>query len=646
MSLSTLSLALFLALHSLHLGLAMQLPLVTWIGGGAALLASLRLVTVERPTRGLVFVLLAVGAIGGSQVLEDWAVEGSWPQTSGLSAGLVLALLSYQLWLFAARAKTNSEVVLDSDTQTILALGLPLTLLISPPESTVVFLFGTPVALITVGILLLASIALLADRCAGLLMSRLALLLPLALLTPVVTVLLESGQGPIIEALGDLLPTPRQRTRTGFSPYQQLSPSVFLRPTNRAVMRIETDSLPSAYLVGNRLVRLDEDLRWQPSNRRQDSPVVPDAEGLTTGEWRYEIDNHHFSRGTTTRKSLVVRSLSNDNYIFVSPGTRHVTGRFAAMVESVAGVWTVAFERGADRRWQFESGGDPLPDSIDEENLELPGFWDAALQAKSSGFVAPRRQQTVDNLLLHFRGRRYSLRTDFDSKKPFHDFFLNDKAGYCFWFATATTLALRANGIPSRLVGGYAIHERLSSRLYLVRQRDAHSWVEWQDKSGYWHTIDPTPATIVTFFDGYGSSILSNWYHNLAGHWEILIDSILADALMANLVRYGGLLILVFLFIREYRRIRGEQAMVDGRSLQWQQLWQRFLSMSNLPTQASWTVLTYVDNLPADWPSERKSAVRKFLEVYNLLRFSDHDGQAVRTVEKALQECSEAIRSQ
>ena len=56
--------------------------------------------------------------------------------------------------------------------------------------------------------------------------------------------------------------------------------------------------------------------------------------------------------------------------------------------------------------------------------------------------------------------------------------------------------------------------------------------------------------------------------------------------------------------------------------------------------------MTYANNLPADWPSERKSAVREFLEVYNLVRFSDSDDQAVRTVEKALEECSGAIRNQ
>ena len=154
------------------------------------------------------------------------------------------------------------------------------------------------------------------------------------------------------------------------------------------------------------------------------------------------------------------------------------------------------------------------------------------------------------------------------------------------------------------------------------------------------HTnFDPDQPFHDFFFNDYASSILSTWYHNLASHWEILIDSILADALMANLVRYGGLLILVFLFVREYRGIRGQQARVDSRVLQWQRLWQRFLSMSKLPAQASWTAMTYVNNLPADWPSERRSAVREFLEVYNRMRFSDNDGRAIRTVEEALEEC-------
>ncbi len=645
MSLSNWLLASFLVLLSLQLRLSMELPPVVWIGGGASLLAGLRNASLERPTGGLVFVLLVTGGFLGNQVLEDWAVEGSWAQSNGLGAGVVLSLFIYMLWLFAARRKSSSELVLDRDTQIILVLGLLLMLLLAPPDSTVAILFGVPVALLTVIGVLLASLVLIADRCSGLLLARLLLLVPLVLIVPLMVVLLGLGQGPVIAALGNLFPTSSNFTPTGFSPYQQLRASVFLRPSNRAVMRIDADGQPNPYLAGNRLVRLDEELVWQPSILPRRSLSTLDAESLPSGEWRYEIDNHDYSAGSTEAQSLTVHNLSRDNYIFVIPGTSHVTGRFGAMSKGVADVWTLDFDRGADRRWRLEMDSDPIPKIASDENLQLPGFWDAALQEKSREFLGEGQQQTVYNVLGHFRGREYSLQTDFDPEQPLHDFFLNDRAGYCFWFATATTLALRANGIPSRLVGGYAIHEQLSSQLWLVRERDAHSWVEWQDESGYWHTIDPTPASIFGFFNGYDSSTLSVWYHTLAGQWQILIDAVLADELTANLVRYGGLLILLFLFVREYRRIRGQQDLLDSRSLKWQKLWQRFLSISKLPTNATWTAGTYAENLPVGWPASWKTAVGEFLQSYNLHRFSDRDERAIEDVEHSLEKCATVIQN-
>lgn len=313
------------------------------------------------------------------------------------------------------------------------------------------------------------------------------------------------------------------------------------------------------------------------------------------------------------------------------------------MSKDAAGVWTPAYERGADRRWRLETGGDSIPQTLNAENLQLPEFWDQPLQEKSEEFLGSGRAQTVGNVLEHFQGRGYSLPTNFDSTQPFHDFFLNEKAGYCFWFASATTLALRANGIPSKLVSGYMVHERLSSQLWLVRERDAHSWVEWQDDSGYWHTVDPTPISINAFFGDYDSFELSTWYHYLAGQWQIMIDRILADELAANVVRYGGLLVLLFLFVREYRRVAGNKTGTDGKHRQWQKLWQRFLSNSKLPARNSWTASTYAENLPASWPAASVLAVKEFLRSYNLHRFSGDDERAIRDVESALEKCLRVI---
>ncbi|PCI73825.1 MAG: hypothetical protein COB20_15835 [SAR86 cluster bacterium] len=643
MPLGQVFLAVFLALESLHLGLSMELTLVIWLGAGLSVLGALKLVQVERPTWGLSFVLLATGGFLGSQVLEDWALEGSWAQTNGLGAGLVLSLLTYQLWLFASGEKSSTHLAVNRNSQTILVLGLLLILLISPPDQAIVQMFGVPVALLTITAILLASLTLMADRCADYLFSRLLLLLPLFLVVPLLGLLLGIGQGPVIAALGDIFPRGSSFTPTGFSPRQQLRASAFLQPSNRAVMRATTEHRPNSYLAGNRLVELNEDLVWLPIERPLSALTLLDAVIEETGQLRFEMDNHQFSIGNNPPQRIDIQSLANNNFVFMSPNTSHLIGRFEALTRNAADVWSPVYDRGADKRWVIETSSESIPDTFSEINLQLPSFWDAGLQEKSEGFLASDDQQTVYNVLDHFIARSYSLETNFNPDQPFHDFFLNEQPAYCFWFATGAALALRANDIPARLVGGYVIHEQLSEEMWLVRERDAHSWVEWQDAEGYWHTIDPTPPSITSFFGGYESSPVSVLYHLLAGQWQKIIDAVLANELMADLVRYGGVFILLFLFVREYRRIRGRKEKLDSRTVRWQKVWQRFLSSANLPVNESWTASTYAENLPQEWPSAWINATKDFLQNYKLLRFSNDDELALAEVESSLDRCLQVM---
>ena len=634
-----------LALLSFHLGIAMELSLVSWIGAGASFVVATGVIKTVRPTWGLLFVLFATGGFLGSQVLEDWAVEGSWAQTNSLGAGISLSLLLYLLWLFSVNKEQDSSTAIDKDTQTILVWGLIIILLLGPPDSTIYVLGGIPIAPISIAGILLASLVLMADRVDGHFYKRVLLLLPLVIVVPATLFALGVGQGPVIAALANLFPQGDGFTQTGFSPYQQLRASVFLQPSNRAVMRIESEQQPSQYLAGNRMVYLDENLVWQPPPRTLQSLSVLDADSLPNGELRYPIDNNHAVNNSFQSQNMTVYSLTNENYIFVPPGTSSVAGRFSTMNKNAADVWTLDFDRGSDRRWEVELDNQPAPEESHPQHLLLPQFWDEELQERSELFAAESQQETVDNILGYFVSRQYSLQTNFDADAPFHDFYLNDEPAYCFSFATGASLALRANGIPSRLVGGYALHERLSSELWLVRQRDAHSWVEWQDADGYWHTIDPTPPSITAFFGGYQSSSLSTLYHRLAGQWQILIDRILEDELSANLVRYGGLLILAFLFIREYRRIRGEQAKLDTRKQRWQKLWQRFLGLTKLPANAAWTATTYSENLPASWTESNQQVVREFLQTYSLKRFSLNQDQALVEIEESFRNCSQKFQA-
>jgi hypothetical protein len=75
-------------------------------------------------------------------------------------------------------------------------------------------------------------------------------------------------------------------------------------------------------------------------------------------------------------------------------------------------------------------------------------------------------------------------------------FLFDTRSGYCQHFSGAMALLLRMGGIPTRVVtgfspGGYS----KSKRAWIVRDSDAHSWVEaWFDDWG-WVTFDPTPAS-------------------------------------------------------------------------------------------------------------------------------------------------------
>ena len=76
------------------------------------------------------------------------------------------------------------------------------------------------------------------------------------------------------------------------------------------------------------------------------------------------------------------------------------------------------------------------------------------------------------------------------------DWFLFDvKIGYCEQFATAETLMLRSLGIPARLATGYSTgtYDPVLDQS-VVREHDAHAWVEvWFPNHG-WVPVDPSPG--------------------------------------------------------------------------------------------------------------------------------------------------------
>ncbi len=93
---------------------------------------------------------------------------------------------------------------------------------------------------------------------------------------------------------------------------------------------------------------------------------------------------------------------------------------------------------------------------------------------------------------------KYNLYARWDAKRPVQSFLFETKEGYCEQFATAMAIMLRSVGVPTRLVTGFLSGEWNGfGNYYLVRQKDAHSWVEAYMPGRGWLTFDPTPAVEV-----------------------------------------------------------------------------------------------------------------------------------------------------
>lgn len=137
-----------------------------------------------------------------------------------------------------------------------------------------------------------------------------------------------------------------------------------------------------------------------------------------------------------------------------------------------------------------------------------------ALSVAGEGGTARQKAERIEGYLR--ANYQYSLTTKppRPGLTPIEDFLFESKRGYCEHYATSMILMLRAVGIPSRIVTGFIGGEMNAYGNYLiVRQSDAHSWVEAQIE-GKWQRFDPTP--LAAQLPGRGSLFLDSikmaWY--------------------------------------------------------------------------------------------------------------------------------------
>lgn len=133
-------------------------------------------------------------------------------------------------------------------------------------------------------------------------------------------------------------------------------------------------------------------------------------------------------------------------------------------------------------------------------DLQIPRSLRASMESMAAEWSAGAA--TAEDKLAAIQHR---LHTDFQYARvvqrygggidPVFEFLTLDRRGHCEYFATAMALLARAQKIPARVVMGYRVGEESPFGYDIVRERNAHSWVEaWLPDRG-WTTFDPTPDT-------------------------------------------------------------------------------------------------------------------------------------------------------
>lgn len=131
-----------------------------------------------------------------------------------------------------------------------------------------------------------------------------------------------------------------------------------------------------------------------------------------------------------------------------------------------------------------------LPDRLDARIARLTG--DVIRGAGASNRFEKAR--AIESYLQNNFGYTLDLRAG--GEEPLADFLFNVREGHCEYFASAMAIMLRTEGIATRVVTGFQAGEyNDAADAYVVRQREAHAWVEvYFPGENAWVTFDPTPA--------------------------------------------------------------------------------------------------------------------------------------------------------
>ncbi len=166
-----------------------------------------------------------------------------------------------------------------------------------------------------------------------------------------------------------------------------------------------------------------------------------------------------------------------------------------------AGLYTVTSLVSVADKQTLRRAPATYPDYIKQKYLQLPSTMPQRVKDLAHKLLdnVPNAYDRAEALETYLRSPPYQYSPQVKATPPGRDpvdYFLFDlKQDFCEYFASAMVVMLREVGVPARLVEGFSTGAFDAATVqYVVREQDAHAWVEVYIPQYGWIEFEPTPS--------------------------------------------------------------------------------------------------------------------------------------------------------
>jgi len=319
---------------------------------------------------------------------------------------------------------------------------------------------------------------------------------------------------------------------TGFSDRVQLGRIGQIQQSNAVVMHIQIDGDTrgehALHWRGVALANFDG-RSW--SNARQQYEVGQEPDGTFLVPWLAQGTAASYSSasagvvrgGSSLIRYRVLLEPIGTNVFFLAPWGRRIAGGYHALTVDANGAIYDADIQHPVSVYSAESDlSRPSAAALRAADGAFPNFTAAYLQLPPLDPRIPRlANQIVGSssneydkaaAIERYLNTRYGYTLQLlraPVADPLANFLFDRKQGHCEYFASAMAVMLRTLKIPSRVVNGFRSDEFNDvTGNYIVRAKNAHSWVEAYFPRYGWITFDPTPGGEVGTPEGWERAML------------------------------------------------------------------------------------------------------------------------------------------